>query len=197
MEDKREIQIYGSSHIKIPGVTVVADFYSFDDRGSFRKIYCSSKLEKLSFDAPMQECFISISRKNVIRGMHFQTPPSSCAKLITVLRGSVIDVICDLRKNSPAYLQTDAFLIPSGSRESVYIPDGCAHGFLALEDDTMMLYNTTAEYNPIADKGVHYTSIDFDWPVASKDVIVSERDSSMPSVQEFATPFYFTEEVSG
>lgn len=181
---------------KIPGVSLIQNFQSRDRRGEFRKIYCRSQLNEINLFPEMEECFFSLSHKNVIRGMHFQLPPHACAKLVTVITGRVLDVICDLRKNSPTYLQSTFFSLSADIPESLYIPPGCAHGFLSLEDNTLMLYNTTAEYNPFSDSGIHYRSISFNWPIDEKDAVVSDRDKTLLPLVDFDTPFYFNREGS-
>lgn len=179
---------------KIPGVFMIENFQSHDRRGEFRKIYCRSQLNKINLFPKMEECFFSTSHKNVVRGMHFQLPPHSCAKLVTVISGSVLDVICDLRKNSPTYLQTEFFHLSADTSVSLYIPLGCAHGFLSLENNTLMLYNTTAEYNPALDAGIHYRSIAFDWPIDEQETIISDRDKNLLPLADFASPFCFENE---
>ena len=190
--DIHEKEQYNS--LKIPGLSIIENFQSHDIRGDFRKIYCRSQLNKIHLFPEMEECFFSISHKNVIRGMHFQLPPHACAKLVTVITGRVLDIVCDLRKNSPAYLQPEIFHLSADTPVSLYIPPGCAHGFLSLENNTLMLYNTTAEYNPALDSGIHYRSIALDWPVSEKEAIVSDRDKKLPSLSDFDSPFYFDKE---
>ena len=188
-----QIETYGDDPVKIPGVVRLENHYASDLRGSFRKVYCGSQIKQIHSTLAMNECFISISKKNVFRGMHFQTPPFDCAKLITILQGDVIDVVYDLRKNSPTYLTYNAFRLAHPCCQSLFIPSGCAHGFLSMANDTMMLYNTTVEYYPAADKGIHYSSLKFPWPIAEEKMIISERDKNMPTIEKFENPFYYTE----
>lgn len=157
-----------------------------DNRGSFIKTYQSKwlKEKRLCFD--LREQFFSVSKKGVLRGMHFQLPPYSQDKIVTVLHGRVRDVVLDLRKNSKSYGKYDVIELAAG-RSMLFIPDGCAHGFLSLEDNTIMLYNVTSEYSREHDTGINYDSFGYLW--GDEDFIISEKDRSLPPLHAFQSPF--------
>ena len=175
---------------EISGATLLHNFYAADLRGGFLKVLQRSQLPKKLQILDFCEGFISTSRKNVIRGMHFQTPPYDLEKLVTVVTGSVMDVVFDMRKESPTF--GNVFSIKLGESEkfrSLFIPKGCAHGFLALEDNSMMLYQTTCEFNPEHDTGIAYNSIGFDWNIPESEIIISEKDRNLPPWCPEETPF--------
>lgn len=135
---------------------------------------------------PVEE-FFSTSKKNVIRGMHFQLPPDDHAKLVYCIRGSVMDVLVDLRKNSPTYGQTASAVLSLENHHQYYIPSGVAHGFAALEDDSVMVYKTTTVHSPESDAGIRWDSFGFDWRVSNP--IISDRDKAFPALMAFNSPF--------
>ena len=122
--------------------------------------------------------------------MHFQLPPYDVEKLVTVVKGCVLDVILDMRKSSPTFGRS--FFVKLGENcefRTFFIPTGCAHGFLALKDDSMMLYQTSCEFAPAHDTGIRYDSFGFDWPICRNDMIISEKDLALPVWDENRTAF--------
>jgi dTDP-4-dehydrorhamnose 3,5-epimerase len=113
--------------------------------------------------------------------MHFQTPPYDLDKLVTVLHGNVLDVILDMRKTSPTFGKTVSYYLGEEyEHRSLFIPSGCAHGFLSLCDQTLMLYQTTCEFHPEHDTGVRFDSIGFNWGISRDALIISEKDQALP-----------------
>lgn len=161
--------------------------YSQDNRGSFIKIFNKDFFEEAGLQTIFEETYYSISNKDVIRGMHFQVPPYDHEKLVHVIRGRVIDVILDIRKDSPNYKKCIAIDLKAKDHKAVYIPKGFAHGFRTLEDNTVMLYMVASGYHPNADSGIKYDSIPYDWSV--KEPVVSDRDMAFVSLTEFDSPF--------
>lgn len=159
-----------------------------DDRGFFIKHFNSSFFRDNFLNIDWKEEYFSKSNRNVIRGMHFQVPPFSVDKLVTCLTGSVIDVIIDLRPKSNTFKKIYSTKLVSSAPKSIYIPKGCAHGFISLEDNSIMHYMVSEEYNNSSDKGILWSSIGFDWPIDG-NVIVSERDKLHPILETFLTPF--------
>ena len=162
------------------------DIYE-DKRGAFRKLYHSEIFTKHKLNLAIKEQFYSISAKNVLRGMHFQAPPFDHFKLVSCLHGNVLDVVLDLRKNSKAYKQFEIIYLSQNNGNVLYIPSGIAHGFLSLDDNSGMLYNTTTVHAPEEDKGILWDSFGFNWPIVNP--IVSERDQKFPKLNEFKSPF--------
>ena len=171
----------------IEGVFVIENFNADDNRGSFIKTVNEDEFIKNGLSCDFREQYYSISNKDVVRGMHFQLPPCNHAKLVHVIKGKVLDVILDIRKESKTYGKAISIELNSEERKSVYIPSGCAHGFKSLEDDTVMLYNVTTVYNKDADCGILWDSLDFDWDV--ENPIISARDLSFERLEDFNSPF--------
>lgn len=168
------------------GLFIIENFYTEDNRGSFTKVFNSDVFEKIGIKFSPKEIYYSISDKGVIRGMHFQTPPMDHAKLVYVVNGSIIDVVLDIRKKSRSYgnffsIQLDAH------QNSVFIPSGFAHGFRALENNTMVVYNQTSCYSKENDSGILWSSIGFEWGI--KNPVVSERDKSFINFSDFMSVF--------
>ena len=158
-----------------------------DDRGDFVKIYRSESFSGLKSHERFRECFYTVSKKGVIRGMHFQLPPNGQDKLVTVVTGEIEDVVIDLRRDSPTFLRNFSIEISSSSGLSVYVPVGFAHGFKTLEDRTTVLYLTSSVYHPESDAGIRYNSFGYSWKI--DEPILSERDLKLPMLDDFKTPF--------
>ena len=165
---------------------IQSDVFS-DSRGSFQKIFNSQLYKDLTLDFDLKEFYYSISHKNVIRGLHFQIPPHDHTKMVFVSQGEILDVVIDLRKNSETFGKLFSTRLNSSDGNSLFIPSGFAHGFLALTDNTIVNYMQTSQYHKESDSGILYSSIDFDWGVSNP--IVSERDLSFVSFDQFKTPF--------
>ena len=171
----------------LPGLLVLQPRIFSDARGSFVKTFHAGFFRQLGVDFQPAEEFFSVSHKNVVRGMHFQLPPDAHAKLVYCVTGEVLDVVVDLRKSSPTFGRAASRKLSASNREMFYIPVGVAHGFLALEDNTVMVYQTSTVHAPASDAGIHWNSIGFDWPVTKP--VLSERDQNFPKLAEFNSPF--------
>ena len=119
--------------------------------------------------------------------MHFQTPPAEHDKVVYVSKGSIIDVVVDIRTNSKSYGQYCSFELSDSKGAFLYIPIGCAHGFLSLEDNTIVNYMQTSVYNAACDCGIRYDSFGFDWGV--ENPTLSDRDQSFPTLSNLNNPF--------
>ena len=119
--------------------------------------------------------------------MHFQLPPHDHAKLVYCVCGRVLDVLLDLRKASPTFGQTASAELSRANSHVFYIPAGIAHGFLSLEDESVMVYKTTTVHQPDHDAGIRWDSFGFD--CGSATPIISVRDTALPRLQEFVSPF--------
>jgi dTDP-4-dehydrorhamnose 3,5-epimerase len=158
-----------------------------DMRGDFVKTYNTTTLLKQGMDFTVRESYFSHSHKDVIRGMHFQTPPHQHAKIVFCPQGAIMDVIVDLRRTSPTYGQHYAQVLSAANALGYYIPQGFAHGFRALEDNSITYYLVSSEYSPDHDKGILYNSFGFDW--GTDKPIISDRDLSFVKLEEFDSPF--------
>ena len=162
-----------------------------DSRGyffeSYNKQLLSSFLGKKEFVQDNQ----SLSRKGVLRGLHFQKPPFAQGKLVRVISGAVIDVAVDIRKGSPTYGQHLSILLSAENNISFWIPEGFAHGFLSLQDDTIFSYKCTNFYNAESEDALLWNDpeIGIDWDI--NDPLVSEKDLESGLFTDFNSPFKF------
>lgn len=160
---------------------------SQDIRGSFVKTFHESSLAKHDIFFTLRESYFSLSKKDVIRGMHFQLPPWQHSKIVFCPQGAILDVIVDLRKGSPTFMQFYMQELSAENHKAYYIPEGFAHGFKSLTDDAMTYYLVSSEYSQPHDTGIRYDTIGFDWGVT--EPVLSARDMSFISLQDFNTPF--------
>lgn len=167
----------------LEGVYIIHNFNAVDDRGLFVKTFNKNAFEEAKLSIDIRESYFSISQKNVIRGMHFQLPPHDHEKLVFVSVGAIIDVVVDLRKSSRTYKKYLSVELSGENKKSIFIPKGLAHGFKSLKDDTITVYNVATEYNPIADAGILFSSLGFDWQVTNP--ILSKRDEAFQVLDEF------------
>jgi dTDP-4-dehydrorhamnose 3,5-epimerase/CDP-3, 6-dideoxy-D-glycero-D-glycero-4-hexulose-5-epimerase len=158
-----------------------------DVRGLFLKTFNQSIFKNLGLEIDYKERYYSISHKNVIRGMHFQTPPFDHVKIVNVLQGNILDVVVDLRKKSPTYKKYFTIELNDMNGQSLYIPKGFVHGFKALTDHTIVEYNQATEYDKDSDLGIRWDSFGFDWQLSNP--IISERDCNFPLLDDFSSPF--------
>ncbi len=138
---------------ELPGLQIIRPRIFQDARGSFVKTFHAGQFRELGLDFEPREEFFSTSAKGVLRGMHFQLPPAAHAKLVYCIAGSVLDVVLDLRKNSPAFGRNCARELSAANHEMLFIPAGFAHGFLALDDGATMIYQTSTVHSPVHDSG--------------------------------------------
>ena len=171
----------------IGGAYLLDNFNASDERGSFIKAYNTEEMKELGLKCDFKESFYSISRKDTIRGMHFQFPPYDHVKMTHLIHGRAIDVILDLRKDSPTYKKYVEIEMQDSKKQAVYIPQGCAHGFRALEDTTIMIYYVTSVHEQSSDSGILYNSFGFDWKCDNP--IMSNRDKQFCILNEFESPF--------
>ncbi|MFA5160816.1 MAG: dTDP-4-dehydrorhamnose 3,5-epimerase [Elusimicrobiales bacterium] len=173
--------------LDVRGVYEIAPFISGDNRGSFVKLFEEDIFRKHGLSTSFVEEYYSVSKKGVVRGLHFQEPPADCAKLVYCIKGAVLDAALDIRKKSPSFGRHILAMLSEHNKKILYLPPGIAHGFYALEDDTVMVYKVTAGYAAAQDKGLLWNSCGIKWP--SGAVIISERDASFPRMSDYASPF--------
>jgi dTDP-4-dehydrorhamnose 3,5-epimerase len=170
-----------------PGLVVLRPRISEDARGVFVKTFHADFFREAGIAFETREEFFTVSAKGVLRGMHFQLPPAANAKLVYCLTGCVLDVVLDMRRKSPTFGRSFNCKLDALQREVLFIPAGFAHGFLSLEDASLMMYKTDVVYAPTCDTGIAWNSFGFDWPVTNP--VLSERDRRFPAWPEFASPF--------
>jgi len=154
-----------------------------DDRGWFMESFKASSFKNVGIDRAFPQDNISYSKKGVIRGLHFQKSPYEQAKLVWVLQGAVLDVAVDLRKNSPTFGKHFKLILDSKSRNMLYIPEGFAHGFQALED-SLFQYKCSGEYFPGSEGGILWNDPDLNIEWAAGDPVISAKDVQLPRLSE-------------
>lgn len=160
-----------------------------DTRGAFYESYNIDKFADLGIKEQFKQDNISLSQKDVLRGLHFQNHPSAQGKLVSVLKGSVLDVAVDIRKKSPTYGQYFAVELNDRERMMMYIPVGFAHGFLALEDNTIFSYKCTNTYNKNAEGSILWCDkdIQIQWGISTP--LLSQKDEIAPLFNQIISPF--------
>ncbi len=161
-----------------------------DDRGFFSEVFSRRALAAHGITADFVQDNHSLSRqKGVVRGLHFQRPPSAQGKLVRVVRGSILDVAVDIREGSPTYGQHVACELSASNWQQLWVPPGFAHGFVTLEEDTEVLYKVDAYYDREADAGIAWNdpALGIDWPV--NDPILSDKDRKAPKLSDIPPPF--------
>jgi dTDP-4-dehydrorhamnose 3,5-epimerase len=152
-----------------------------DERGFFARSWCRNEFEQHGLNPSLVQCNVSFNRKRgTLRGLHLQAAPHAEAKLVRCTRGALFDVAVDLRPGSPTYLTWTGSTLTAENRRALYIPEGCAHGFLTLEDGTEIFYQMSGFYEPSASCGFRWNDPTFgiDWP--GEVTVISERDASYP-----------------
>jgi dTDP-4-dehydrorhamnose 3,5-epimerase len=169
---------------KLPGVFEIHLDPHYDERGFFARSWCQKEFEAHGLNARLVQCNISSNaRKGTLRGMHFQAPPCAEAKLVRCTMGAIYDVVADLRPESPAFRQWIGLTLTAKNRNMVYIPEGCAHGYLTLEDESEIFYQMSEFYNAESARGVRWSdpALAIAWPFEPR--IISERDRAYPDFQ--------------
>lgn len=162
----------------------------FDDlRGRFVKVFHHQEYTKLGLETTFAEEYYSTSHCGVIRGMHFQAPPSDHVKVVYCVHGEVQDVVLDLRLGSPTYGQTTVITLSASQGNFIYIPKGLAHGFCATSEIATMVYKVSVAYDSQADTGVLWNSFGHSWPNIAP--VISNRDANFISFSKFKTPFLY------
>ena len=162
-------------------------FSRMDNRGGFVKVFEKDLYIEHGIDFQLNETFLSVSSKNVIRGIHFQIKNPQ-AKLVYVPQGRVADVIVDLRINSKTYKKWQIFDLNKNNGNAVFVPRGFGHGFVSLEDNTIMIYQCDGKYDDVTDTGIRFDDPDLgiEWPIEDlNNTIHSERDLSLMSLKEY------------
>ncbi len=160
-----------------------------DDRGFFARTWCREELAAAGLDADLVQENLSYNRRRgTLRGLHFQRAPQAETKIVRCIRGAILDVIVDLRPDSPSYLRWEGFEFTGENRRALYIPKGVAHGFQTLSDDAEIGYHMSAFYAPEAAAGHRYDDPAFGvvWPLPVS--VISPRDLAWPSFAETPAP---------
>lgn len=156
-----------------------------DSRGFFARTFCIEELKNNGINFSIEQCNISFNlKKGTLRGLHYQIENYAEAKIVTCTKGAMYDVILDLRSESPTFLEWKGFYLDATNEKYLYIPQGFAHGFQTLEDNTEIYYQMSASYNPDYARGIRWNDKQFDitWP--DRQPVISDRDAAFPDFKK-------------
>lgn len=176
---------------EIADVVVYETGIARDDRGYFQETYSLPMLAKVGLQATFTQDNVSKSRRGTLRGLHYQIDPHATGKLVRVVRGSIFDVAVDIRRGSPTFGKWVARTLTEENHLALWIPEGFAHGFQALEDETLVLYKCTVIHTPEAERAIHYAdpAIGVPWPIDSP--LVAPKDAAAPPLAAADYNFQF------
>lgn len=178
---------------KLPGVFSIEPNIFTDERGMLIKAFHKDMFAEYGLVSSFEESLYSVSKKGVIRGMHFQIPPKAQVKLVYVSRGSILDVILDIRKGSPTYGQFVTLELSEKNHLMAYIPEGCAHGFVALEDNSCVIYLQGDVQSPENERGININSFALKWNVSNP--VLSKKDQGLPPLVDYDSPFVYKNKI--
>ena len=175
----------------LDGLVVLKPTIFKDNRGYFMESYNQKNINKLVGNVNFVQDNESESSRGVLRGLHFQKPPYSQAKLVRCLKGSVLDVVLDLRKDSKTYGIFETISLTEENKKQLFIPKGFAHGFIVLSKSAIFSYKVDNYYNSDSESGVLWSDLDLniDWKINKNEIIVSKKDKSLPTFNEIINPF--------
>lgn len=170
--------------LEIPETVLIQTKVFEDDRGFFLEIYKKDEMENFGIKGDFVQDNHSRSKRGVLRGLHFQKEPYAQAKIVRCIRGEIYDVVVDLRRNSQTFSRYLGLVLSEENRHQLYVPRGCAHGFLALSEVAEVVYKVDNVYSPKSEGGLIWNDPDVDvtWPI--DDLIISERDRLWPTLKE-------------
>jgi dTDP-4-dehydrorhamnose 3,5-epimerase len=178
------------SSTALPGVHLI-DLEKFEDeRGTFARVWCAREFAAHGLDTRLAQASLSANRRRgTLRGLHFQRPPYTEVKVVRCIRGSVYDVALDLRRSSPTYRQHVGVELSAGNGRALYLPEGCAHGFQTLEDDSEIFYQMSTSYEPSAGTGVRWNDPAFgiSWPLPV--TAMAPKDQAWPDYRDGDSPW--------
>jgi len=176
---------------KLEGLLVLKPTIFKDNRGYFMESFNKKNINKLLGNINFVQDNESESSRGVLRGLHFQKPPYTQAKLVRCLKGSVLDVVLDLRKSSKTYGVFETISLTEENKKQLFIPKGFAHGFVVLSKSAIFSYKVDNYYNPDSESGVLWSDLDLniDWKINKNEIIVSKKDKSLPTFNKIINPF--------
>jgi len=175
---------------RIPGLLIIEPRVFEDERGSFFESFNEDQFREFTgVDLTFCQDNESISKKNVLRGLHFQTPPFAQGKLVRVSFGKVLDVAVDIRKDSLFFGQCELIELSAENKKQFWIPPGFAHGFLTLEENSIFNYKCTNYYSPLSEGTIQWDDKDLDINWSIDEPIVSEKDQHGEKFSNFVSQF--------
>ncbi|MES2838108.1 MAG: dTDP-4-dehydrorhamnose 3,5-epimerase [Bacteroidota bacterium] len=173
----------------IDGLLIIKPSVFGDSRGAFFESYNQKKFEELGLNIHFVQDNQSVSQKNVLRGLHFQNPPFAQGKLVRVTNGAVLDVAVDIRKNSATYGEHFKIELSATNNLMLWIPEGFAHGFLTLTDNTVFVYKCTGFYNKSSESAIIWNDSDLNIDWGTKNPLLSEKDLLAQPFKNFNSEF--------
>ncbi len=164
---------------ELKGAFIIEQERLEDERGFFARTWCQKEFEAHGLDPRLRQCNISFNKKKAtLRGLHYQAEPYQEAKLVRCTMGRIYDVIIDLRRASPTFMQHVAVVLTSQNRKMLYVPGGLAHGFQTLEDDTEVFYQMSEFYSPAHARGVRWNDPAFgiQWPAGERNISMQDQN---------------------
>lgn len=177
------------TELGISGVLLIEPSIHADGRGRFIKSYHAPTWAAHHLPTTWPEQFWSTTARGIVRGLHFQIPPSDQRKAVSCLHGAIFDVIVDLRRGSSTEGRHIAVELTAGGGRTLLLPTGVAHGFQSLIDGSLVHYSVSAVYSPVHDLGVRWDSCGIPWPLPIDPDSLSARDRAFPALQDFRSPF--------
>jgi dTDP-4-dehydrorhamnose 3,5-epimerase len=177
---------------RLDGVGLIQPTVFGDERGFFVETYRRNDFAELGIDEEMIQDNHSRSKRGIVRGMHFQVGEGA-SKLVHCGRGTIVDVVVDLRRGSPTYAEWEAFELTDENGRIVYCPIGFAHGFCVVSDVADVFYKQSNYYSDERERGIRYddAEVGIEWPLATEELIPSERDANAPTLAEVAADLPF------
>lgn len=176
---------------KLEGIWTIEPKIFGDERGYFFESFrWDAFRETTGFTGEFVQDNESLSSKGVLRGLHFQKPPMAQAKLVRVVQGSVLDVVVDIRKNSPTYGQYESIRLDAKEKKMFFVPEGFAHGFQTLEDNTIFQYKCSNYYSHPDELGLQWNDEKLNLPWIEDNYIISEKDKNQLKFETFESPFF-------
>ena len=168
---------------KLEGVWLIEPELLSDERGFFARTWCCREFEQRGLNPGLVQCNTSFNRRaGTVRGFHFQAEPHAESKLVRCTAGAILDVLVDMRPESPSFLKHVSIPLDAVTRSAVYIPEGCAHGFQTLQDSTEVLYQMSVPFHAESSRGVRWNdpALRITWPLPI--TVISEKDLSFPDL---------------
>lgn len=171
---------------KLKGAFVIELEKYSDDRGFFSRAWCQKEFKEQGINSQFVQANIGFSKNSgTIRGIHYQIAPFEEAKLVRCIRGAIFDVVLDLRPELPSFKQWFGVELSDENRKMLYVPEGCAHGYQTLVDNTEVFYQVSQVYSPESERGIRWNDPEFDieWPI-DEDLVISEKDQNWSDFME-------------
>jgi dTDP-4-dehydrorhamnose 3,5-epimerase len=177
--------------LELPGLWLIKSPVFSDERGYFFEAYHYRIFKDFGIDTTFVQDNQSLSARNVLRGLHFQNPPYEQGKLVRVVHGQALDVVVDIRKGSPTFGKHVMVILGHPNHDMLWIPPGFAHGFLALENDTIFYYKCTNYYHRNSESGIIWNDPDLKINWTTEHPILSRKDQQLPRLSQIDSPFTF------